>query len=180
MFWDASQNNWCSSQTYPKRRCSTILPLNPPYSPPHPPSAPSAPAALLYQIKDPDRGYILPIWSFWLGPTTWYQQHERAHPIMGLKMRSRFGGAKAKPRSTFGGAFPVFPSLSSFNFFAALFESFLSKTKKIPTYLVPALHDFHVFCHQEVFTLFGCCCIFLVLLCSRWAFLFSIQLILGY
>ena len=26
MFWDASQNNWCSSQTYPKRRCSTILP----------------------------------------------------------------------------------------------------------------------------------------------------------
>ena len=27
MFWDASQNNWCSSQTYPKRRCSTILPL---------------------------------------------------------------------------------------------------------------------------------------------------------
>ena len=26
MFWDASQNNWCLSQTYPKRRCSTILP----------------------------------------------------------------------------------------------------------------------------------------------------------
>merc|ERR1712156_955221 len=36
-------------------------------------------------------------------------------------MRSRFGGAKAKPRSTFGGALPVFPSLSSLNFFAALF-----------------------------------------------------------
>ena len=27
MFWDTSQNNWCPSQTYPKRRCNTILPV---------------------------------------------------------------------------------------------------------------------------------------------------------
>ena len=24
--WDTSQNKWCSSQSYPKKRCSTILP----------------------------------------------------------------------------------------------------------------------------------------------------------
>ena len=57
-------------------------------------------------------------------------------------------------------------------------QAFLSQTIKIPSYLVPAFHDFHVFCHQEVFILLGCCCVFLATLGCRRAFLFSIGLIL--